>query len=57
MIPQHYPIEPGTIYGGEYPGDINAAVASWICFLPVQSRIGKRAACGVFSGKDRGDMK
>ena len=28
MIPQHNPIEPGTIYGGEYPGDINAAVAS-----------------------------
>ena len=21
MIPQHYPIEPGVLYGGEYPGD------------------------------------
>ena len=26
-------------------------------FLPVQSRIGGRAACGVFLGKDRGDLK
>lgn len=27
MLPQHYPIEPGTIYGGEYPGDRNPEVA------------------------------
>lgn len=23
MLPQHYPIEPGTLFGGEYPGDKN----------------------------------
>jgi len=28
MLPQHYPIEPGTIYGGEYPGDRNPNFAS-----------------------------
>ena len=27
MIPQHYPIEAGKIYGGEYPGDRNPDVA------------------------------
>jgi hypothetical protein len=27
MIPQHYPIEAGTLYGGEYPGDRNPDVA------------------------------
>lgn len=27
MIPQHYPIEAGKLYGGEYPGDRNPDVA------------------------------
>ena len=27
MIPQHYPIEEGKLYGGEYPGDRSPAVA------------------------------
>jgi hypothetical protein len=27
MIPQHYPIEAGKLYGGEYPGDRNPNVA------------------------------
>jgi hypothetical protein len=27
MLPQHYPIEPGTLFGGEYPGDRNPEVA------------------------------
>jgi predicted protein tyrosine phosphatase len=27
MIPQHYPIEPGKLYGGEYPGDSDPNVA------------------------------
>lgn len=27
MLPQHYPIEPGTLFGGEYPGDRNSDVA------------------------------
>jgi hypothetical protein len=27
MIPQHYPIEVGKLYGGEYPGDRNPDVA------------------------------
>lgn len=27
MIPQHYPIEAGKLYGGEYPGDRNPEVA------------------------------
>lgn len=27
MIPQHYPIEIGKLYGGEYPGDRNPDVA------------------------------
>ena len=27
MIPQHYPIEAGKLYGGEYPGDRNLDVA------------------------------
>lgn len=27
MIPQHYPVEPGVLYGGEYPGDRKPAVA------------------------------
>lgn len=27
MIPQHYPIEAGKLYGGEYPGDCNPDVA------------------------------
>ncbi len=27
MIPQHYPIEPGTLFAGEYPGDQKPEVA------------------------------
>lgn len=27
MTPQHYPIQPGVLYGGEYPGDRNLKVA------------------------------
>lgn len=27
MIPQHYPIGSGKLYGGEYPGDLNRDVA------------------------------
>jgi hypothetical protein len=27
MIPQHYPIEAGKLYGGEYPGDLDPDVA------------------------------
>lgn len=27
MIPQHYPIQAGKLYGGEYPGDRNPDVA------------------------------
>lgn len=27
MIPQHYPIEAGKLYGGEYPGDRNPDLA------------------------------
>ena len=27
MIPQHYPIEPGTLFGGEYPGDRKSDIA------------------------------
>lgn len=27
MLPQHYPIDPGTLYGGEYPGDRNPEIA------------------------------
>lgn len=27
MIPQHYPIEPGTLFGGEYPGDRKPEIA------------------------------
>ncbi len=27
MVPQHYPIEEGKLYGGEYPGDRNLGVA------------------------------
>ena len=27
MIPQHYPIEEGILYGGEYPGDRDPVVA------------------------------
>ena len=27
MIPQHYPIEPGILFGGEYPGHPNPEVA------------------------------
>ena len=27
MIPQHYPIEAGKLYGGEYPGDRDPHVA------------------------------
>ena len=27
MIPQHYPIEAGKLYGGEYPGDQNPDLA------------------------------
>lgn len=27
MLPQHYTIEPGILFGGEYPGDINPEVA------------------------------
>lgn len=27
MTPQHYPIEPGTLFGGEYPGDRNPELA------------------------------
>lgn len=28
MIPQHYPIEPGKLLAGEYPGDRNPATAA-----------------------------
>jgi len=27
MIPQHYPIEPDTLFGGEYPGNRNPEIA------------------------------
>ncbi len=27
MPPQHYPIEPGVLYAGEYPGDMNPEIA------------------------------
>jgi hypothetical protein len=27
MLPQHYPIEPGALFGGEYPGDRKPAIA------------------------------
>jgi predicted protein tyrosine phosphatase len=27
MLPQHYPIEPGILFGGEYPGDRNSEAA------------------------------
>lgn len=27
MNPQHYPIQPGVLYGGEYPGDRNLKIA------------------------------
>jgi hypothetical protein len=27
MMPQHYPIEPNVLFGGEYPGDKNPEVA------------------------------
>ncbi len=27
MIPQHYPIEPATLFAGEYPGDRNPKIA------------------------------
>jgi protein-tyrosine phosphatase len=27
MIPQHYPIQPGVLFGGEYPGDRKIKVA------------------------------
>lgn len=40
MIPQHYPIEPGVFYGGEYPGDkmLDVALARLRCLVEMGVR-------------------
>ncbi len=50
MTPQHYPIEPGTLFGGEYPGDRKPEIARVRITRLVE--IGVRSFIDLTTGED-----
>ncbi len=51
MTPQHYPIQPGVLFGGEYPGDIKIKVAQARLWSLVE--MGVRTFIDLTSPEDR----